>query len=93
VAAEKEFLMKQVTPLKWYPIIYMLCMVFPTVNRIHNAAHPDNPEFWLLLLHSISSPLQGLINSFVFAANTDNTIWKQCNPAGIKRAIQLRQGA
>eukprot|EP00036_Acanthoecidae_sp_10tr_P011425 CAMPEP_0182924956 /NCGR_PEP_ID=MMETSP0105_2-20130417/8050_1 /TAXON_ID=81532 ORGANISM="Acanthoeca-like sp., Strain 10tr" /NCGR_SAMPLE_ID=MMETSP0105_2 /ASSEMBLY_ACC=CAM_ASM_000205 /LENGTH=326 /DNA_ID=CAMNT_0025062781 /DNA_START=150 /DNA_END=1130 /DNA_ORIENTATION=+ len=91
-AAEKEFLRAQVTPIKWYPLVYTLCMLFPTMNRIQNAANPDDPIFALLLLHSISSPLQGLINSFIYAYNTDASIWRQCTVAGIQRALQLRQG-
>ena len=91
-AAEKEFLRQQVTPIKWYPIVYTLCMIFPTVNRIQNAANPGDPVFALTLLHSISSPLQGLINSVVYAYNTDAATWKQCTPAGISRALRFRRG-
>lgn len=90
--AEKEFLRSQVTPIKWYPLVYTVCMIFPTINRIQNAAHPDSPIFPLLLLHSISSPLQGLINSVIYAYNTDAATWRQCTPAGIQRAIRFRKG-
>eukprot|EP00035_Acanthoeca_spectabilis_P004100 m.98768 g.98768 ORF g.98768 m.98768 type:complete len:336 (+) comp12442_c0_seq4:128-1135(+) len=92
VVAEKEFLRAQVAPIKWYPLVYMACMVFPTVNRIQNAASPDQPVFSLLLLHSLSSPLQGLINSVIYAYNTDAATWKQCTPAGIRRALRFRRG-
>jgi hypothetical protein len=80
--AEKEFLRSQVTPIKWYPLVYTVCMIFPTINRIQNAAHPDSPIFPLLLL----------INSVIYAYNTDAATWRQCTPAGIQRAIRFRKG-
>lgn len=89
VEAEKEFLKKQVQPLKYYPVVYLLLSVFPLVNRIQNAADPNQPVFVLLLLHSMTSPLQSFMNALVYLANTDKATWSQCNRAGILRAVRL----
>eukprot|EP00041_Stephanoeca_diplocostata_P000801 m.17027 g.17027 ORF g.17027 m.17027 type:complete len:350 (+) comp11117_c0_seq4:237-1286(+) len=89
VEAEKRFLLTQVQPLKYYPVVYLLLSVFPLVNRIQNAADPTQPVFALLLLHSMTSPLQSFMNALVYLANTDKAIWSQCTRAGIARALRL----
>ncbi|XP_028400116.1 G-protein coupled receptor 1-like [Dendronephthya gigantea] len=63
---QKEMLKKDIKLLRAYPVVYMALAVFPSINRIQNAFN-DNRLFWLLLLHTICSPLNGALNALVFA--------------------------
>jgi len=93
IEAEKEFILKQVKPIRLYPVMFLCLQFFPLVNRIQNASDPDDQVFALTLLHVISTCSTGFALSFVFAANTDRTIWNQCNRAGISRALMMRRKA
>ena len=51
-SAEQQLRMtKFVKRLVWYPAVLIVSWTFATVNRIQNAAHPDEPIFGLFLLH------------------------------------------
>lgn len=88
VAAKKKFMKELVQPLKLYPAVYLLINIFPISNRIQNAVDADKPIYWLTLAHIVCNPLQGVMNAFVYAAYTDDAIWKQCTPAGVKSSIK-----
>lgn len=93
IQAEKDFLKQQVQPLKYYPMVYLGLSIFPLVNRIQNAVNPSTAVFWLYVLHSCSSPLQGFVNALVYASNTDSDFWRQCSVAGVRRAFASRQAS
>ncbi|XP_062862044.1 si:dkey-100n23.5 [Trichomycterus rosablanca] len=82
----KMALVEEIRPLKWYPSVYLLVSIFPLINRLHNAAYPEEPVFSLTLLHVLSAPLHGLANAFVFSRDT----WSQLSNTGIKLALQSR---
>ncbi|KAK7154208.1 hypothetical protein R3I94_007538 [Phoxinus phoxinus] len=82
----KISLAEEIRPLKWYPSVYLLVSIFPLINRLHNAAYPEDPVFYLTLLHVLSAPLHGLANALVFGKDT----WSQLSSTGIKMAIQSR---
>ncbi|CAB3992689.1 cyclic AMP receptor A [Paramuricea clavata] len=62
---QKEMLKKDIKLLRAYPVVYMALAIFPSINRIQNA-YDKHPWFWLLLLHTMTSPLNGAINALVF---------------------------
>ena len=64
------YLKNDVKPLIIYPIVYLIVSVFPLVNRIHNSASSD-PIFALIVLHAMSSPLQGGLNGIVYALSKE----------------------
>jgi hypothetical protein len=43
-----------------YPAVYLAVSLFAIINRVQNASQPDHPVFALYLLHSLTSPTQGL---------------------------------
>ena len=86
--AHKKFLKEQVKPLKWYPLVYLLCAIFPFINRVQNWAQPDKPQFWLFVMHSITYPLVGLLNALVYAMNMDEGFWKECTPGHLLRRMR-----
>ena len=49
-----------------YPVVFFLVNMFPTINRIQNAADPNNPVFALYLLQALSDPLFGAVIAIVF---------------------------
>ena len=59
-SAEQQLRMtKFVKRLVWYPAVLIVSWTFATINRIQNAAHPDNPIFGLFLLHVSDSARRG----------------------------------
>ncbi|XP_033118237.1 cyclic AMP receptor-like protein A isoform X2 [Anneissia japonica] len=84
VEHSKELLKQDIKPLKAYPFIYLVLSIFPLINRIQNAANPDNPVFGLVLLHAICSPLQGVFNAIAYGLDKETISrlsWPQINNA------------
>jgi len=52
-----------------YPAIMFLCWVFPTINRIQNAADEAHPSFPLYILMWIFMNLNGAANACVYGMN------------------------
>merc|ERR1719453_663681 len=74
--------MKIVRRLRWYPALLLVCWLPGTVNRIHNAAAPGSPVFWLYILHATFSSAQGLGNSMVYGLNKGvQAAWREKFPA------------
>eukprot|EP00116_Pleurobrachia_bachei_P005709 sb/3465971/ len=57
---------KYVFPLMKYPLVNFVLAIPVTTNRIQNWLAPDEPIFWLFLLHSMVYPLWGFINAAVY---------------------------
>jgi len=52
-----------------YPAIMFLCWIFPTINRIHNAADEAHPSLTLYILMWVFMNLNGAANAFVYGMN------------------------
>ena len=66
----KQSIKEAVRTLRLYPIAYFLVILFPTIHRIQNVVE-GSPEhhrgkFILVLLHSLTDPLDGAIITLVF---------------------------
>jgi len=85
--AKKKFLKDKVRSLKLYPLVYLLVSLFPIIDRIEDAINEDNPSYWLLMVHVVCNPLQGLANALVYAISTDKEVWRQCDPSGISQSM------
>ncbi|XP_077988029.1 cyclic AMP receptor-like protein A isoform X2 [Glandiceps talaboti] len=84
----KQLLKEEIKPLLVYPFIYLLISIFPLINRIQNAVSHNNPIFVLVLLHALTSPLQGAINAIVYGLDKETRsrlTWTQ-----IKVALQTK---
>ena len=44
----------------------LVCWTFGTILRIQQAADPGNDAYWLVLLHTMLSSMQGLLNASVY---------------------------
>jgi len=51
--------------LGMYPIIFFVCYLFPTINRIYEAA-TSTESFALFVLHSLTASSVGLVNSIAY---------------------------
>jgi len=51
--------------LEVYPIIFFVCYLFPTINRLYEAA-TSSENFTLFVLHSIFASSIGLVNSIAY---------------------------
>ena len=61
---------KEVIPLLYYPIIFLLLNIFPFGNRIANAIHSESfLPLWILA--AISLPFQGVVITLAFALDSE----------------------
>lgn len=68
--ARHKVINEAVRTLRVYPIAYFLVILFPTINRIQNVIHGSHGHdayvFPLVLLHSLTDPLDGAVITMVF---------------------------
>ena len=57
---------QRVPPALMYPLVLVAANVFATVNRIQNSIAPDQPIFFLYVMHELFNNLAGLGNAVVF---------------------------
>lgn len=86
---EKKFLKKQVAPIRYYPLVYLVLEIAPVLNRLQNAADPTDPVFALYLMQSLSSPLVGFANAIVYAMNSG--LRDAIKVSTFKRAVGARR--
>jgi len=90
-AERSKALMKEdIKPLMWYPVVYLLTTICPLIHRIHNAVS-SKPNFTLLLLQVIFSPLVGVLNAVVFGM--DRETLNRLNLTQMKVAFMQHSGA
>lgn len=65
--AKREKMQKEVTPLLWFPAIYLILNTFSFIDRIYNAAEPNDPVVELTFLHALTSPFRGAFVALVYA--------------------------
>ena len=66
----KEQMEKEVRPLLWFPLGYLLLYIIPLINRIYNSATGE-PTLALWLLTAISLPLEGGFISLAFTLDPE----------------------
>ena len=66
----KEMQLKEVRPLLWYPLIFLLLNLFPLINRIYDASEGP-PIIALWYLQAIFSPLQGGFIAIVYTLDKE----------------------
>jgi len=54
-----------------YPIMFLILYIFPMINRINDAVHPNDPCFALYVLHCLSSPLLGMSFALVYGSDSE----------------------
>ena len=86
---EQDFLQREVLPLRYYPVAYLLVSVFGVANRIQNAIAPASPVLALFVLHSLTFPLQGMIYSLIYAHTTG--LLKSFSRTGVRQALRRMQ--
>ena len=65
-----KMMKKEVVPLIWYPIIYLILLIPPTVNRIADTvANELVVPLWYI--HALLSPLQGGLICIVYAMDPE----------------------
>eukprot|EP00035_Acanthoeca_spectabilis_P031022 m.12097 g.12097 ORF g.12097 m.12097 type:complete len:365 (-) comp4516_c0_seq2:315-1409(-) len=89
--AEKTFLLTQVAPLKYYPVVFLLLQIPALINRIQNATQPSKEVFSLFIIHVMCSCIFGACIAGVYAVNTEKSVWDQCTRSGILRALRMRK--
>lgn len=55
-----------------FPIIFIICWIFQSINRIYNFAFPDDPLVILAALQIMGSGLIGFFNTMAYAINKRN---------------------
>ena len=82
---QKSNLQKEVWPLLFYPLGFLLLNIFPLINRIHDTVVEDTPIYALWMLHAIFSPLQGGYIALVYTL--DRETLKRLKITRVKAAI------
>ena len=57
-----------------FPVWFQTFLIFVfnyVICRIQNAAKPGQPVFALVILHALTSPLQGLVNAVVYGMDRE----------------------
>ncbi len=68
---KKANLQKEVLPLMFYPLGFLIINLFPLINRIHGFIYITEPSYPLWVLHAIFSPLQGGYIAVVYTLDKD----------------------
>lgn len=91
-AMRHKLIKEAVRTLRVYPIAYFLVILFPTINRIQNVLHGSHGHdayiFELVLLHSLTDPLDGAVITlaFVMDRRTRHVLnWKAIKEAWKKK--------
>uniref|UniRef100_K1PUK6 G protein-coupled receptor GPR1/2/3 C-terminal domain-containing protein n=1 Tax=Magallana gigas TaxID=29159 RepID=K1PUK6_MAGGI len=82
---QAAMLKEDIKSLRAYPFIYLAASIFPLINRIQNAAAPDDPVFALVILAALTAPLHGAMNAIVFGM--DRETLRKLTPTQIKMAF------
>ena len=68
----RNLMFKEVRPLLWYPLIFLIIEIFPSINRIYDIVDRENetpiPLWWL---HAIITPLEGGLIAAVYAIDPE----------------------
>ena len=72
----KKQMQKEVLPLIYYPIIFLVVNIPPFITRITSQVQPNKPVLVLWIISAIVFPLQGVIImlAFVFDSETRKTL-------------------
>ena len=55
---------EDVKPLRAYPLVFLVCSIFPLITRIHNAIYGEtNAIYFLYLMMVVFAPLKGALNA------------------------------
>lgn len=67
----KKQMQKEVLPLIYYPIIFLVINIPPWITRITSQAQPNKPVLALWIISAIVFPLQGVIIMLAFAIDSE----------------------
>ncbi|XP_005100358.1 cyclic AMP receptor-like protein A [Aplysia californica] len=85
---QHQLMKEDIKPLRFYPFVYLAVSVFSLINRIQNAISPDYHVFALVLLATMTSPLQGALNAIAFGI--DKEILFKLRPSEILVAFKSK---
>lgn len=66
----RKNLRKEVRSLVWFPIIFIIFVLFPLINRLQNAI-TNKPILVLWILHAVIAPLQGGFIALAYALDPE----------------------
>ena len=67
---QKKHMQREIRPLLWFPLIYLLSNLFPLINRIQNTISSD-PVITLWIITAVTFPLQGVFIALAFILDPD----------------------
>ena len=68
----KAQIRREVEPLVWYPLVFIILNLVPLANRIQGAVSPSNPVLGLWVVTAICLPLQGGLFALTFTLHPSN---------------------
>ena len=67
--AERRERMRNISRLRFFPLVIVVAWFFGTINRFYLFSHYDDPNLTLTILHNVLGNLIGLMNSMVYGLN------------------------
>jgi len=86
-ALRKEAMKRDVRPLIFYPLVYLITSLFTLTNRILDATG-HQPNFAVLVLAVLTNPLRGALFAIAFGFNSD--VMNNLRPSIIWAHLQAR---
>ena len=83
--AYRKRIKTEIRPLLWFPVVYLVLNTFSFIDRVYNAARPNDPQVALTFLHVLTSPFRGAFIALVYAL-ADRTTRRRLNWGEIKVA-------
>jgi len=75
-SAQAAGVQKLLVRLRIYPIVFVLCYIFPTINRIYDVA-AESDSYFLYMTAAITASIQGFVNAIVYGFDVDmRRLWK-----------------
>ena len=68
----KAQMLREIEPLVWYPLVFIILNLVPLANRVQGAVSPGNPVLGLWVVTAICLPLQGGLFALTFTLHPSN---------------------
>ena len=82
----KQEIEKEVKPLLWYPVVYLILKTFLLINHIYDAARPHSPMLCFWLLRALTSPFAGTFVALVYTMDRETR--SRMKPSLVKAACR-----
>jgi hypothetical protein len=66
---ERQLKLSNVSRLKYYPLVLVLCWIFSSINAVYMLAKPDSPSVGMIIMDQGMGSMQGFLDALVYGLN------------------------